>query len=52
MKKIIRDGTHILLLEKDDDDAELNFEIDFQLSLTPSQRYERMTRDVDIFIVI
>jgi hypothetical protein len=42
MKKTVKDGTHILLLENDDPYEELNFEIDFQLSLTPSQRYEIM----------
>jgi hypothetical protein len=42
MKKTVKDGTHILLLKNDDPYEELNFEIDFQLSLTPSQRYEIM----------
>ncbi len=42
MRQIVKDGTHILVIEKDDPDAELNFEIDFQLSLTPAQRYEIM----------
>jgi hypothetical protein len=34
--------TYILSLEKDDPEKELEFEIIFQLSLTPSQRYKRM----------
>jgi hypothetical protein len=34
--------THILVLDKDDPDRELDFEIEFQLSLTPRQRYKIM----------
>ena len=36
--------THILILDKDDPEKELEFELDFQLSLTPAQRYEMMDR--------
>ncbi len=36
--------TFILALDKDDPEKELDFEIDFQLSLTPEERYELMYR--------
>ena len=36
--------TMILVLGKDDPEKELEFEIDFQLSLTPAERYEIMDR--------
>ncbi len=42
MKK--RRTTQILILEKDDPKKELEFEIQFQLSLTSSERYEIMDR--------
>lgn len=41
MKKI---KTHILSLENDDPEKELDFEIAFQLSLSSSQRYKRMIK--------
>lgn len=34
----------ILKLDKDDEKKELDFEIEYQLSLTPEQRYEMMFR--------
>jgi hypothetical protein len=34
----------ILALEKDDPEKELEFELDFQMSLTARQRYEIMDR--------
>jgi hypothetical protein len=36
--------THILLLDRDDPEQELQFDIDFQLSLTAEERYEIMHR--------
>jgi hypothetical protein len=33
-----------MILDKDDPKRELEFEIQFQLSLTPSERYEIMDR--------
>ena len=36
--------THILILDKDDPKRELEFEIEFQLSLTVAERYEAMDR--------
>lgn len=36
--------THILILDEDDPQKELEFEIKFQLSLTESERYEAMYR--------
>jgi len=36
--------THILSLENDDPEKELEFEIAFQLSLSSSQRYKRMIK--------
>ncbi|GEM_PF-501294 len=36
--------TFILALERDDPERELEFEIDFQMSLTDAQRYEIMDR--------
>ena len=36
--------THIMILDNDDPKRELEFEIQFQLSLTPSERYEIMDR--------
>jgi hypothetical protein len=36
--------THILVLDHDDPERELEFEIEFQLSLTERQRYEIMDR--------
>ncbi len=36
--------TFILMLEKDDPQKELEFEVAFQLSLTVAQRYERMKK--------
>lgn len=41
--------THILILDDDNPERELEFEIKFQLSLTPAERYEIMdslVRDV------
>jgi len=41
--------THILILDDDDPEREIKFEINFQLSLTPAERYEIMdslVRDV------
>jgi hypothetical protein len=41
--------THILILDDDDPERELEFEIKFQLSLNPAERYEIMdslVRDV------
>ena len=41
--RVIKKGsTHILLLDRDDPEKELEFEIGFQLSLTERQRYEIM----------
>ncbi|MBI3587425.1 MAG: hypothetical protein HY088_09880 [Ignavibacteriales bacterium] len=34
--------THILILDDDNPEKELQFEIEFQLSLTPAERYEIM----------
>jgi hypothetical protein len=34
--------THILILDGDDPERELAFEIEFQRSLTPAERYEIM----------
>ena len=34
--------THILILDKDDPEKELDFEIEFQLSLTTQQRFKMM----------
>lgn len=34
--------THILILDDDDPVKEMEFEIEFQLSLTPTERYEIM----------
>jgi hypothetical protein len=43
--RIIRRGkTHILILDKDDPKKELEFEVQFQLSLSMKQRYEIMDR--------
>jgi hypothetical protein len=39
-----RHKTFILVLEKDDPEKELEFELDFQMSLTARQRYEIMDR--------
>lgn len=39
--------TYILILDKDDPKRELEFEIEFQLSLTPAERYEAMDRLVN-----
>jgi len=39
-----RNKTHILILDKDDPKKELDFEIQFQLSLSAAQRYEAMDR--------
>jgi hypothetical protein len=36
--------TLILILDKDNPEKELDFEIEFQLSLTAAQRYEMMDR--------
>jgi hypothetical protein len=36
--------TFILVLDKDDPEKELEFELDFQLSLTAAERYEMMDR--------
>lgn len=36
--------TRILILDQDDPEKELDFEIEFQLSLTAAQRYEMMDR--------
>jgi hypothetical protein len=36
--------THILILDGDDPEKELDFEIEFQLSLTPAERYEIMDK--------
>jgi len=36
--------TYILVLDKDDPEKELDFEIEFQLSLTPAQRYRIMDK--------
>ena len=39
----------ILKLEKDDEKKELDFELEYQLSLTPEQRFEMMfTRSEEI----
>lgn len=41
--------THILILDDDDPEREMKFEIEFQLSLTAAERYEIMdslVRDV------
>jgi hypothetical protein len=41
--RIVRRGkTHILILDKDDPKKELEFEVQFQLSLSVKQRYEMM----------
>ena len=43
--RIIRKGkTHILILDKDNPKKELEFEVQFQLSLSMKQRYEIMDR--------
>jgi hypothetical protein len=34
----------ILMIEKDDPEKELEFEVEFQLSLTTKQRYKRMMK--------
>ena len=34
--------THILILDDDDPEREMKFEIEFQLSLTAAERYEIM----------
>jgi hypothetical protein len=39
--------THILQLEKDDQNKEEEFEIEFQRSLTVEQRYKRMKKLVN-----
>jgi hypothetical protein len=39
--------THILQLEKDDPNKEVEFEIEFQLSLIVEQRYKRMKKLVN-----
>ena len=36
--------TSILILDKDDPQKELEFEVEFQLSLTSSERYEAMDK--------
>lgn len=36
--------THILVLDEDDPERELQFKIDYQLSLTAAERYEIMDR--------
>ncbi len=36
--------THILILDEDDPQRELEFEIRFQLSLTEEERYDAMDR--------
>lgn len=36
--------THILILDEDDPQKELEFEVKFQLSLSESERYEAMYR--------
>ncbi len=36
--------TYILSIENDDSKKEHEFEIEFQLSLSPSQRYKRMIK--------
>lgn len=36
--------THIPILDRDDPQKELEFEIEFQLSLAPAERYEAMDR--------
>ncbi len=36
--------THILVIDNDDPKKELEFEIQFQLSLTEKQRYKRMMK--------
>ncbi len=35
---------HMLILDGDDPEKELDFEIEFQLSLTPAERYEIMDK--------
>jgi len=43
--RIIRRGkTHILILDRDHPKKELEFEVQFQLSLSVKQRYEMMYR--------
>lgn len=42
MKQTKKKKTHILIVEDDDPEKELEFEIAFQLSLTISQRYKRL----------
>ena len=44
---IKKNGTHIMFLDYDDPKREEEFEIEFQLSLTPTQRYEAMARLVE-----
>ena len=39
-----KNKTHILILDHDDPPKELEFEIEFQLSLTAAERYEAMDR--------
>lgn len=36
--------THILVLDEDNPERELQFEIDYQLSLTAAERYEIMDK--------
>ncbi len=36
--------THLLVLDRDEPKKELEFEVEYQLSLTPAQRYEIMDR--------
>jgi hypothetical protein len=43
-RTIRRGKTHILILDKDDPKKELEFEVQFQLSLSMKQRYEIMDR--------
>jgi hypothetical protein len=45
-RNIKRGKTHILILDKDDPKAEWDFEVRFQLSLTPHQRYKMIERIV------
>jgi hypothetical protein len=42
MRKRKRHKTHILVLEKDDPEKELEFELDFQGSLTVAERFRMM----------
>lgn len=40
----------ILMLEKDDEKAELEFEVSYQLSLTPADRFEMIKKPSKVFL--